>query len=134
MDDELADLAATREKQARGLTLRLRSHFFLRSKSGDLKSSKPPRQALGNLRRPDIRRPFLLVTANFMYIYDRSNPPFNVSFHCSFEDSAVYISSSFVMFAGPFAMIFYGVQIFKETGSFFWLQCFEYTKQKYKHR
>jgi len=68
VDGELADLAATREKQASGLNLR---------------------QALGNLRRPDIHRPFLLVTANFI----------------------------FVMFAGPFAMIFYGVQIFQETGT-----------------
>jgi len=46
-------------------------------------------QALTNLtRRADVAKPFFLVLTNFM----------------------------FVMFAGPFAMIFYGVQIFQETG------------------
>jgi len=46
-------------------------------------------QALTNLmRRSDVAKPFFLVFANFL----------------------------FVMFAGPFAMIFYGVQIFQETG------------------
>ena len=50
------------------------SHSFSGSKSPSwfclvhLIYSQPLRQALGNLRRPDIHRPFLLVTANFMYI------------------------------------------------------------------
>ena len=45
-------------------------------------------QAVCNLSRPDIRKPFLLITTNFF----------------------------FVMFAGPFAMIFYAVQIFQDSG------------------
>jgi len=68
VEEEVAQLALTREQQTTGVTLR---------------------QALSNLkRRADVAKPFLLVTTNFM----------------------------FVMFSGPFAMIFYGVQIFQETG------------------
>ena len=45
-------------------------------------------QAVRNLSRSDIRRPVLLSIANF----------------------------SFVMFSGPFAIIFYGIEIFEEVG------------------
>ena len=83
MDGELADLAALREKQARGLTLRLTSASFSRASESPLSTvhlsqehcassifiiANRSRQALGNLRRPDILRPFLLVTANFMFV------------------------------------------------------------------
>ena len=77
------------------------------------------RQALGNLRRPDILRPFLLVTANFMFV-DKIHLFFSLLLFKDLTSLCLHLtlfSSSFVMFAGPFAMIFYGVQIFKETGS-----------------
>ena len=67
VDEELKDLEQTREKQERGLTMT---------------------QAVCNLSRSDIRKPFLLITTNFF----------------------------FVMFAGPFAMIFYAIQIFQDSG------------------
>jgi len=65
--EEIEELEKTREKQKHGLTMI---------------------QALRNLSRPDIRKPFLLITCNFC----------------------------FVMFTGPFAMIFYAIQIFQESG------------------
>ena len=75
------------------------------------------RRALGNLRRPDILRPFLLVTANFMFV-DKIHLFFSLLLFKDLTLLCLHLtSSSFVMFAGPFAMIFYGVQIFKETGS-----------------
>ena len=45
-------------------------------------------EAIRNLRRPDVRIPFLLITANFF----------------------------FVLISGPFAIIFYSVEIFQNTG------------------
>ena len=45
-------------------------------------------EAIRNLRRPDVRTPFLLITANFF----------------------------FVMLSGPFAIVFYSVEIFQNTG------------------
>ena len=45
-------------------------------------------QALKNMSRSDIRSPFLLITANF----------------------------SLVLFAGPFAIIYYGIEIFQDVG------------------
>ena len=46
-------------------------------------------EAVRNLARPDVRTPFLLITANFF----------------------------FVMLSGPFAIIFYSVEIFQSTGA-----------------
>jgi len=67
VEEELKELEKTRENQAHGLTMT---------------------QAVKNLSRSDIRKPFLLILTNFM----------------------------FVMFAGPFAMIFYAIQIFQDSG------------------
>ena len=46
-------------------------------------------EAIRNLRRPDVRKPFLLIIVNFL----------------------------FVMFSGPFAIIFYSVEIFQNIGA-----------------
>lgn len=67
VNEELSDMDQSREKQKDGLTMS---------------------QAVNNLSRSDIRKPFLLITTNFF----------------------------FVMFAGPFAMIFYAIQIFQDSG------------------
>ena len=49
-------------------------------------------------------------------IYDNEQWKVNIfTFHCSGQNEVTF--NSFVMFAGPFAMIFYGVQIFQETGA-----------------
>ena len=45
-------------------------------------------EAVRNLARPDVRTPFILVTVNFL----------------------------FMIFSGPFVIIFYSVEIFQKTG------------------
>ena len=64
---ELEELQATKEKQRHGLTTL---------------------EALRNLKRSDVRTPFLLVLGNFF----------------------------FVIFSGPVVVIFYAVEIFGEAG------------------
>ena len=67
VDNEMKELVLTKESQDKGLNLS---------------------QALRNISRPDIHRPFLICLTNF----------------------------AFVRFAGPFAIVFYAVNIFQESG------------------
>ena len=67
VDNELLELKATKEKQSHGLTML---------------------EALKNLSRSEVRTPFLLVIANFV----------------------------FTMFSGPIITIFYSVDIFEDAG------------------
>ena len=65
--EEISQIQEAKERQSHGLTMT---------------------EAIGNLSRPDVRTPFLLITINF------------------------YL----VMLSGPFAIIFYSVQIFQSAG------------------
>lgn len=65
--EEIIQIEEVKEKQSHGLTMT---------------------EAIRNLARPDVRTPFLLITANCL----------------------------FTMLSGPFAIIFYSVEIFQDTG------------------